>query len=256
MLPIDGTTVLEIVVAAADEARSRRRHGVTVVASTDEGPITDVDLHTQAVLTGALLELAPYAAILAEEDRSPTPIEWSAEQLVWIIDPIDGTTNYVAGGKEWGVQVAAWTPRGLCGGWIVCPDAGWVLCAHDGADMVIEAPPLESGHNPDCLVAARGDWTEGHVEALEGRSLGSIRGTRSCAIDYAEFVTRRVRALCYRRSYAWDHAPGIYLARRVGAVVTRWDGRSYDPSIVGEGLLVAADGADQKRVWELLRPGR
>jgi len=255
MLPIDGAAVLEIVVAAADDASRRRRHGVTVVASTAEGPTTDADLHTQATLTSALLELAPYAAILAEEDRSLTPINWSAEQLVWIIDPIDGTTNYVAGGKDWGVQVAAWTPRGLCGGWIVCPDAGWVLCAHDGSEMVIEAPPLKPAHNPDCLVAARGDWTEDHLQALEGRALGSIRGTRSCAIDYAEFATRRVRALCYRRSYAWDHAPGIYIARRTGAVISRWDGRSYDPSIAGEGLLVTADTADHTKVWDLLQPG-
>ncbi|MGY2125094.1 inositol monophosphatase family protein [Nocardia gipuzkoensis] len=255
MLPFDGSTVLPIIMEVAQEVSWRRRRcGVTLVASTAEGPTTDADLYAQSRLASSLSQLTPGARIHAEEGHFRQPVNWASEQFVWIIDPIDGSSNYLADGDDWGVQVAAWTTTGLCGGWIICPDAGWALHAFDDSELVVEAPEPDQDIDATRIVVAQGDWDLEHMRALGRRQLGPTRGTLSCAIDYAEFVTRRVRALCYRRSYVWDHAPGIYLARRAGAVATRWDGQQYNPSVEGEGLRVTADVVDHQDVWDMLRP--
>lgn len=86
------------------------------------------------------------------------------------------------------------------------------------------------------VVSGVGDFDPTHLERL---AAGAViwRRTRSCAVDYAQLTADILDAVIFRRTHPWDHVPGVYLARRAGARAIRWNGKLFDGSAPGEGVL-------------------
>lgn len=227
--------VLEIVrrnAAIALAAQSSAR----IVEAKPDGPVSSVDLEIQIRLIDELEALCPGSRSVAEE-MSKTAGSAPAG-LSWIIDPIDGTSPYLAGEPDFGVQVAAAIDGRLVGGWIVCPALGREAAAWEG-DGIDSSPPA-SPAGPDLrAVVASGDFDEVHRAKIRGRTGLLHRGTFSCAVDYLDAIDGRLDALVYRRTLPWDHAAGAYLASRAGLSVERWGGAPYAPWSPGEGILVS-----------------
>jgi fructose-1,6-bisphosphatase/inositol monophosphatase family enzyme len=164
-----------------------------------------------------------------------------------VLDPLDGTSAYLSGQRQFGVQVALLNGAQVVAGWIHCPAQGWTGYAWEGLTQpvltgVSEAAPSVSAQLHELTaVIASGDFDRGHREivARTARHLAASRGTVSCAVDYLELVAGLVDVLVYRRTLIWDHAPGIYLARRVGAQTIGFDRRPYRSANPNGGALVA-----------------
>jgi fructose-1,6-bisphosphatase/inositol monophosphatase family enzyme len=236
-----GARVAELVRSVARTVQLLRSRGaVRVICEGAEGPTTNADLTAQRLLVDGLRRIDPAAAVVAEEGtRYRSGLNPGAR--AWIIDPVDGTSSFVAGDARYGVQVAAYSGGRITGGWISCPDLGWHLAAWDGGPLTVEGVPASAGGVR--VVIASGDFDAGHLARLRSGAVPPHRPTRSCAVDYAELTAGGLDALVYRRTHPWDHAPGAYLASRAGAAVNSWDGSPFDPGTPGQGILALSRAA-------------
>lgn len=240
---IPGEAIADIVCDVAEQvARLRRAGRVRLVRRGTEGPTTDADLFAENNLVERLGDTFRHAAFLAEEsnDRANTLVA-ATEPWVWIIDPLDGTSQYLNGSDLYGVQVALYGQRALRGAWVVCPDLGWRAWAWHGGDLYLDGvtkSPVDGS-----LVIASGDFDPDHRAFLQD-SVGSYVGSRSCAVEYLLLCAGMLDSTLYRRTYPWDHAAGAYLLSRAGGSSQRWDGSRYDPAVEGTGIVSAARGID------------
>jgi fructose-1,6-bisphosphatase/inositol monophosphatase family enzyme len=181
-------------------------------------------------------------AIIAEEGYRGTGVVDRSAPLTWIIDPLDGTSAYLAGRTTYGVQLAAYGNGRLLGGWISCPDLGWHVAGWEGGPLAIEG--IHPHQVPHRLLIADGDFDTSHLKVMARRGVSDYARSSSCAVDYALLTAGLLDTAVYRRTHPWDHAPGSYLVSRAGGHSIRWSGALYDPGVAGEGILSVASGAD------------
>lgn len=125
----DIVTALGATLAAAEEA-SRLQHGVTSRNKADGSPVTDGDLAADASIRAVINERSPEDAIFSEEfPDDPSRLH---ARRVWIIDPIDGTKEYLAGKAEWAVQVALTIDGELILGVLAMPGLGVTILGIPG----------------------------------------------------------------------------------------------------------------------------
>ena len=227
---------------------------VAATKSSDIDIVTQVDLAAEAHLRARLARLRPDDGILGEEgDDSP-----SRSGITWVLDPIDGTVNYLYGLPHFGVSVAAVTgparPREwstLAGAVMDGTGTLWSAGAHAGAwrDGVTlrrtSAPPL-----PQTLLATGFQYiasrreTQGEIVA---RMIGRVRDIRrlgAAAIDLCHVAAGQVDAYFEHGLRPWDMAAGALIAQEAGVRVAGIDGGAPD-----ERLVIAA----MPRVWQELR---
>jgi fructose-1,6-bisphosphatase/inositol monophosphatase family enzyme len=226
------------------------KNGNEVVSAADKACQDFLKTHLSAIFSDAIfvMEEDKEDKILASMDAAKTAL-WT-----WIIDPIDGTSNYVAGRSDFGIQVALANRGDLVAAWIHCPVDKKSAYGHINGPLKTEnlaIPP--DRHNSDIsqmnIVVASGDFEKDHKAAcsLKAQAARSARGTSSCAVDYLELLEQKVDFLIYRRTRPWDHAPGATLINLAGGCIERFNGAAYKPFDQGEGM-VACRGSSSL-VW-------
>jgi 3'(2'), 5'-bisphosphate nucleotidase len=129
---------LSIASVAAREAGAIAREmqaGIEATPKGDGSPVTPGDLAADAIIRHHLTTHFPADAILSEE-AADDPVRLG-NQRVWIIDPIDGTKDYAAGGAGWAVQIALAVGGELVLGVLDLPVAGVQLCGVPGHGATI-----------------------------------------------------------------------------------------------------------------------
>ena len=248
---------VERLIAEIAEEEIASRFGMLAEAdiSTKSGPsdfVTAADQAAEVRLQRAFSDLYPAAAFIGEEGAAADPDLVSRldreDGAFWIVDPLDGTRNFVEGRREFGTIVALVENGEL--------RQGWIYAIPDRA----------------CAVASRGDgaaWrgeTLGPV-AMPDRALEGYRATNSMAHDWkdrilpvlrAEFETSPARCSAYAyinlvrglrdfalysRVHPWDHAAGILMLTEIGGRAAYLDNDApYAPRLtVGRPLLVAGN---------------
>jgi fructose-1,6-bisphosphatase/inositol monophosphatase family enzyme len=223
--------------------------------------VTVVDRAVEARLGPALAALEPGSRVVGEEGVADDPSLLQGLELgsVWVVDPLDGTANFVAGRTDFGIMVALLQDGVVVQSWIHYPVTGALACAERGAGAYLDGqrlqlPPrhperenalqgvVKTGFLPEPLRGA----VEYRAQQLEHR----VPGTQSAAGDYAAYATGTPDFGLYWRSLPWDHAPGSLLLTEAGGHVARYDGSPYRPAdIDGRGLIVARSRA----VWSQAR---
>lgn len=235
------------------------------VARKDGGEITTVvDLEVERELTLRLGELAPGVPVVGEELASSDPSildTLAGGGAVWIVDPLDGTSNYAAGdihhGTMVGLQVdgtivAAWSWHAATDVMHVLEPAGVLRHRPDG---VVEALPRFSGAERDPVAVVKYWYApEPWRSAMRARrdAVASLEAPGSAASEYPLLLDGSVDVLIYGRVRPWDHAPGCAMVSALGGVAVRLDGAPYVPSVAGPGLIVARSAGVCAQVTELL----
>lgn len=250
-LGCDLARVVEILETAGSELRAMRdSRKVRVIREKVDGPVSTADLIIQIHIVEGLKNLFPDIPAVGEEDSAgwqevvATAVERG--RYLWIIDPLDGTSSYLSGSKAYGIQLALVHGERIVAGWIHCPSLGWTVFGWNGKEKIeLHGVGLNSRSVPLSLelvraVIASGDFAHTHRRRIDDLRpvLASVRGTRSCAVDYIELMSGRQDVLIYRRTLPWDHAPGVYLATRANALVSRYDGSPYQLRNVHGGITV------------------
>jgi fructose-1,6-bisphosphatase/inositol monophosphatase family enzyme len=228
--------------------------------------VTVADEASEAALTTALLARYPDAVVVGEEatsrDESLLDRIASAE-LCFILDPIDGTSNFAAGLPLFGMMVAVTRFGRTVAGVIHDPvgDDTAVALAGEGAWM-----ERRDGGVERLRVAAPADVAE-MAGALSWRFMPEPMRSQVCARlprlagawDYrcAAHQYRLAAAgwchfLVYHRMMPWDHAAGELLFREAGGVVARLDGSPYSPASTEGGLIAAPDQASWTALHDAL----
>jgi len=230
---------LAVAVEAADRARAARAAGFAVdTKSTATDLVTEVDRATDAWIRAALLEHRPDDGLLTEEDRQVA----GRSGIVWVVDPIDGTTNFVHGIAPYAVSIAATVDGDQ-------PVAGAVVeIAHDqrfvaalGHGATLDGRPLRCATDVPlarALVATGFGYDPARRErqaAVVGRIIGSIADVRrfgAAAMDLCSVAAGRVTAYYEAGLSAWDLAAGRIIATEAGAAVEAIEGGPPRPDSV------------------------
>ncbi|MEM6908437.1 MAG: 3'(2'),5'-bisphosphate nucleotidase CysQ [Pseudomonadota bacterium] len=249
---IDRIRFKEIVREAGQIAKSRWPGDGHSVASWDKSPnnpVTEADLEVDRFLRRELGGLLPAAAWLSEEtsdDKGRT-----GNGLVWLVDPIDGTRDYVRGRSGWAISVALVSAGRPLIGMLVAParDEEWSAEAGCGAQL-----------NGTILTAsARAQFSGARVPIDQLPSADSdlvmVEKPNSIALRIAMVADDRADLVATLRwGFEWDIAAATLIAREAGAQVSDAFGRplaynKHDPRDFG--VLVCAPQIHQEAVNRL-----
>lgn len=220
--------------------------------------VTEVDRAAERLIRDQLLAIDPAARIVGEE-LSP---EVSTEGLVWVVDPLDGTTNFLHGYPAYAVSIAAAVDGALQAGVVHDIPRDQVFRAARGAgawcrDQPLRVSPITApGHALIGTGFPFKDMTglEEYQRQFAGVAAGTagIRRAGSAAIDLADVAAGRFEGFWEQHLSAWDVAAGTLLIREAGGVVTDYDGRERG---IGHGPVVAGNPAIHQWLLETLHDG-
>ncbi|HEU0205175.1 MAG TPA: inositol monophosphatase family protein [Pseudolysinimonas sp.] len=249
-----------IALDAGELAAKRRREGVEVAAtkSTIVDVVTEADREVERLIRGRILDARPHDAILGEEDGSSS----GTSGLTWVVDPIDGTVNYLYGIPHYAVSIAVvegdpdpltWTGLHGC---VLNPAIGELFTGSRGegafrngsAIRVADPVPLELALvNTGFAYAAATRAKQGEVVTRMLPMVRDIRRFGTASLDLCMVANGRTNAYFERTLSPWDHAAGAIIAREAGAVVTGFGGAA--PS---RDLILAAEPQLAARLDSLL----
>ncbi|TQL45013.1 myo-inositol-1(or 4)-monophosphatase [Homoserinimonas aerilata] len=235
--------------AAADLARTRRSEGVSVAASksTTEDIVTHADRETEALIRRMLAEARPDDGFFGEESSAAK----GSSGLTWVVDPIDGTVNYLYGIPQYGVSIAvvegepeplSWT---ALAGVVVAPALGETFTAARGGGAFLngERIRVNPAPEPGQALIGTGFGYQADVRRRQARIvtelIGSVRDIRrigAASIDLCNVACGRLDGYYERGLQPWDHAAGALIAAEAGALVTGGGGVAASAQ-----LLIAAD---------------
>ncbi len=230
-------------------------------------PVTIADKESERRLTEEFTSYLPGSLVVGEESfaKDKTIMDrLDSDQPIWIIDPIDGTRNFVAGEPEFAVMVALVRHKKTLASWIHDPNSGDTIMAEQGAGVWLRGHKLRLASNDPAtarvgLVGSRIKKfiTEAAV-MTEAADFPKIEIGSCAGFDYprlftgettfAYATTTRATFLLYRHTNAWDHAPGMFLHHEAGGYSADWSGQPYDMTKPRSGLLFASS----KDVWQHL----
>lgn len=220
---------LELAIAAAraggDIVREGFDRGVTAQYKRRFDPVTEIDHASEAAILSILSEHRPDDAILAEESGGATP-----DGRTWIVDPLDGTVNFVHGIPQISVSVGLWEGDSPLAGVVYDPLRDECFSAETGKGAHLNDLPMgvsSTDHLDGCVVATgfpydHGDFAEEYA-AVVGAVLESVNGIRrfgSAALDLAWVAAGRYEAYWELGLQPWDQAGGIVVVREAGGRVT------------------------------------
>lgn len=230
-------------------------------------PVTVADKETEHRLTEALTAHMPGSVVVGEETFAKDQSIMSrldGDDPVWIIDPIDGTRNFVEGKPEFATMVALVKKREPVASWIHDPISGDTVMAEKGSGVWLRGKRLRLAAGTDMagtvgLVGARVKKfiTDAALMPVNPRMPQIVIGSCACFdyprlftgdVSFADSTQTRAGFLFYLHTNAWDHVPGMLLAHEAGAYSADWAGNPYDMKQPRAGLLYAPD----RDAWDFL----
>jgi myo-inositol-1(or 4)-monophosphatase len=242
-------TYLEVAVEAARLAGSYQRHRFTstleIDLKGDKNLVTEVDRESERLIVTHLLESFPAHNIVAEEGDYPH----GDSPYRWIIDPLDGTTNYAHGFPWFCVSIGLEVADEIVVGVIYNPvhDELFTAIKEEGAYLngrrlqVSSRSPvrntlLGTGFPYDCATDPDNNFT--HFISFQKAARG-IRRAGAAALDLAFVAAGRLDGFWELKLKPWDVAAGILIVREAGGVVSAFDGSPHD---IYNHRIVASNG--------------
>lgn len=220
-------------------------HALESWEKTPGSPVCTADLEVDSFLKAELRALLPAAGWLSEETADTH--ERQQNELVWLVDPIDGTRDYIRGRTGWAISVALVNTRRPLLGYLHAP----VRRREAGGEFWMAEAGKGAWRNGERLAASRRDSLGGaRVPALklapEDADLELVDQPNSIALRMAMVAADEADLLATLRwGYEWDIAAAGLIAREAGAAVTDAFGKplnynKHDPRAFG--VLVSSNG--------------
>ena len=219
--------------------------------------VTAVDRACEALIAEALTRDVPGSRVVGEE---LTPELAASHDVVWIVDPLDGTTNFLHGYPQYAVSIGCAVRGELCAGVVhdVVRDHAYRAWRAGGAWLGDQRLAVSSEAEPKRALVGTGfpfkdqDLLEAYLRQFAAVMTGSsgIRRAGSAALDLADVAAGRFDAFWELSLAPWDVAAGVVLVREAGGRVTRLDGSE---NVLGHGAIVAGNPALHPWLIDLLR---
>lgn len=245
----DMSTLLALATGTAEEAaallRERRSQGVAVAVTKSSllDIVTDADRAAEELIRSRILAARPDDGFIGEEGSSVA----GASGVTWIVDPLDGTVNYLYEAGPYAVSIAAVsgpaTPdawRALVGAVVVCTE-DVTYAAADGNGATADGRPIGASREDrlELALIATGfgyDRAARVGQAADAARLAplvrDLRMGGSAATDLCLVASGRLDAYYERRLSPWDYAAGALIVREAGGVVEGPGGGTPDADLV------------------------
>jgi myo-inositol-1(or 4)-monophosphatase len=227
--------------AGAGELMSRRLSR-SVREKAPKDLVTDADLASQAAIYAILRQAFPHDAFVGEEDghTEPRPDVRAGDPAspgCWIVDPLDGTVNFVHRLQNFAVSIGYYFAGKMVVGVVYDPVYEELFHGVDGGGAFVNGQPVRVS---DCreisqsLVACSfraGILQDSPEVARFARVLEqtqSLRRLGSCALNMCYVADGRLDAYWATNVSSWDSAAGTVVAREAGATITAYDGSPLD----------------------------
>ena len=243
-------SLLSLAEAVAREAGallpSRRLSSEITVAATKSTPtdvVTAMDTAAETLIRTRLLSARPSDAVLGEEGGSTS----GSSGVTWVVDPLDGTVNYLYDLPAWSVSIAAEVSGSVVAGVVVCPPTGEVWTASRGGGAFLNGARLSVGSVSalDQALVGTGFSYSPKRRALQAELLTAVlpqvrdvRRIGSAAMDLCGVGSGRLDAFYESGLNRWDVAAGLLVATEAGATSFGFQGAPPD----GRLTAVAAPG--------------
>lgn len=196
--------------------------------------VTEADLAAQEAIHRHLLSAFPDHDFLGEESKD---VAERKSPYQWIVDPLDGTTNYVHGFPHYCVSIALAKDDVPIVGTILAPETGEMFSAVQGGGATLNGESISAStvtNLNDALLVASFPAQVDRDSVEVSRFLNmldrcqSIRRLGAAALNLAYIGAGRLDGYWGMTAYAWDVAAGILIAAEAGAVVTNIEGGPFD----------------------------
>jgi myo-inositol-1(or 4)-monophosphatase len=200
--------------------------------------VTDADLASQRVIRDYFAQRFPQHSFLGEEDKAGEARPGPEAPPTWVVDPLDGTTNYVHDCPMYCVSIGLQVAGELVVGVVYDPSRPEMFTAARGlgawlgdqrlqtsAAARMEEALLATGFPPDL----RGQELQLSWWRHLAHKARSLRRTGSTALNLAYLAAGRFDGFWAFDNHAWDVAGGTVLIREAGGLITNIDGSPFDP---------------------------
>jgi myo-inositol-1(or 4)-monophosphatase len=213
--------------------------------------VTQTDLRAEDLVRRLLHEATPHAGLLGEEGGTSAP----GARVQWVIDPLDGTINFLYGLPLFAVSIAASIDGEIVAGAVIDVLRDELFSAHLGGGARCDDEPIEvSGCRslPDALVATGFSYqaalrdTQGEVAHRVLPRARDLRCFGSAALELCWVACARIDAYFQRDTEIWDRAAGALIAAEAGA-------RTVLPCPENDDLVIAASPGVFDDLWAVVQ---
>lgn len=226
--------------------------------------VTIADEEAEIELTRIFKDVMPGSLVIGEEavssDKVHREILQTSDDYIWIVDPVDGTGNFVRGTPIFGTMVALVKSGERIASWIYQIPNNRFITAQKGEGVQIDRKPF----TPPPKINPKEDFgnisafisslfmppdLRHHVQDL----IGVLKDTSTftcCAWEYVEILEGRRAFSVYKRIEPWDHQAGVLLLEEAGFYVRMWDKSPYLARHLKGGLISAPSEELWDRVYD------
>lgn len=218
--------------------------------------VSYVDKSSEKMIVSALRQLLPEAAFITEEGTAKTDSSAAADnapEFTWVVDPLDGTTNFIHGFPPYAVSIALCRGREIVVGVVYEIVSDECFYAWKGGGAYVNERPIHVGKSKinDALLCLQlpynSDAYKPTIKHLIDRfygNVGSIRMMGSAAIALCYVAAGRLDAYAERYIGQWDYMAGALIVMEAGGRVTNYAGDDYfmeGDSVVATNSIVHQD---------------
>ena len=235
----------------------RRLDPATISEKSKNDLVSAADRDSEAVIQAELDRRIPGDRFLGEE----TGASGSGGEHRWIVDPLDGTLNFVQGFPHWCVSVALWDAQGGVAGCIYDPLRQDLFVAVRGQGATWNGKPMAVSRQPGldgAFLATGFAWQLEQRWPAYNRALSTvfprakaIRRAGSAALDLAHTACGIYDGYFELGLKPWDFAAGVLLVQEAGGTISDWQGGA---GWVESGNLVTGNPAVQRELLAAIRP--
>lgn len=247
-------TLLRTVAAEIVMPRFRALAVTDIIEKSPGDLVTIADRESELSLADGLAAILPEARIVGEEATAADPclLDRLDDGLIWLIDPIDGTSNFAEGISPFALMIALLDNGTREGGWIYDPVIHRLCHALRGQGAFINhqrVQATETGASQPVAALATSFMTPEKRSDVEARASGKLILApipRCAGAQYPQIVLGEHDVALFERTLPWDHAAGALFLEEAGGVIARSDGSAYITGDGKRGML----GASSQRTWD------
>lgn len=253
------TVAIEVARSAGSVLEGMARSGFTIERKNPVNLVTDADRASERAIAAHLHEAFPSHRILAEEEGLHAAGD---SPFSWIIDPLDGTTNYAHGYPAYCVSIALTHQGHLVLGVVFDPSRDELFVATRGAGATLNSAAIAVSTTPtlnDALVVTGFAYDirenpENNLDEFSRVALKAqgIRRTGSAALDLCYVACSRFDGYWELQTKPWDAAAGVVIVEEAGGRVTDCSGGPF--SLQQQRILATNGRIHQELVDALHRP--
>ena len=224
-----------------------RKHAHDYVSYVDKG--------SETFIVSKLREIVPEAGFITEEGSAGH----TDEQYVWVVDPLDGTTNFIHGFAPYAVSIALCKGREIVVGVVYEIVSDECFYAWQGGKAWVNDKPLHVGKSEinDALLCLQLPYNSDAYKPVIKQlidhfygDVGSIRMIGSAAIALCYVAAGRLDAYAERYIGQWDYMAGALIVKEAGGRVTNYDGEDY---FMEGDSVVATNGVVHQALQDAVR---